>query len=162
MASTGAGYDLSPTTFSPDGRIFQVEYATKAVENSGTVVGIRCADGVVLGVEKVMLSKMLLPSSNRRVAAVAPHAGQSGSQITQVSSSSGGIGPEHRGALGAGDVATVAAALALDGSAAEHYNGKLASPTLWREALDLSLLSATVSRRIIAGIWVAFFQECQQ
>ena len=63
MASTGAGYDLSPTTFSPDGRIFQVEYATKAVENSGTVVGIRCADGVVLGVEKVMLSKMLLPSA---------------------------------------------------------------------------------------------------
>ena len=55
MASTGAGYDLSPTTFSPDGRIFQVEYATKAVENSGTVVGIRCADGVVLGVEKVCL-----------------------------------------------------------------------------------------------------------
>ena len=38
-------------------------------------LGIRCADGVVLGVEKVMLSKMLLPSSNRRVAAVAPHAG---------------------------------------------------------------------------------------
>ena len=53
-------------------------------------------------------------------------------------------------------------ALALDGSAAEHYNGKLASPTLWREALDLSLLSATVSRRIIAGVWVAFFQECQR
>ena len=75
MASTGAGYDLSPTTFSPDGRIFQVEYATKAVENSGTVVGIRCADGVVLGVEKVMLSKMLLPSSNRRVATVSAHAG---------------------------------------------------------------------------------------
>ena len=75
MASTGAGYDLSPTTFSPDGRIFQVEYATKAVENAGTVVGIRCKDGVVLGVEKVMLSKMLLPSSNRRVATVASHAG---------------------------------------------------------------------------------------
>ena len=61
VASTGAGYDLSPTTFSPDGRIFQVEYATKAVENAGTVVGMKCKDGVVLGVEKVMLSKMLLP-----------------------------------------------------------------------------------------------------
>ena len=75
MASTGAGYDLGATTFSPDGRIFQVEYATKAVENSGTVIGIRCSDGVVLGVEKVIFSKMLLPSSNRRVATVAPHVG---------------------------------------------------------------------------------------
>lgn len=30
-------YDLSAGTFSPDGRIFQVEYAKKAVENSGYV-----------------------------------------------------------------------------------------------------------------------------
>ncbi len=27
-------YDLSASTFSPDGRVFQVEYAMKAVENS--------------------------------------------------------------------------------------------------------------------------------
>ncbi|KAH8070732.1 hypothetical protein JL720_11739 [Aureococcus anophagefferens] len=33
----------------------RVEYATKAVENAGTVVGMKCKDGVVLGVEKVML-----------------------------------------------------------------------------------------------------------
>lgn len=75
MASTGAGYDLSTTTFSPDGRIFQVEYATKAVENSGTTIGIRCSDGIVLGVEKVIFSKMLLKSSNRRVATLDSHAG---------------------------------------------------------------------------------------
>lgn len=75
MASTGAGYDLSPTTFSPDGRIFQVEYATKAVENSGTTIGIRCADGIVVGVEKVIFSQMLVTSSNRRVLPVASHAG---------------------------------------------------------------------------------------
>jgi 20S proteasome subunit alpha 7 len=67
MSSIGTGYDQSTTTFSPDGRVFQIEYAAKAVENSGTAVGIRCKDGVVLGVEKQKLSKMLVPGSNRRV-----------------------------------------------------------------------------------------------
>jgi Proteasome subunit A N-terminal signature len=32
-------YDLSASQFSPDGRVFQVEYAQKAVENSGYVAG---------------------------------------------------------------------------------------------------------------------------
>ncbi|KAG2384378.1 Proteasome subunit alpha type-3 [Vigna angularis] len=48
MSSIGTGYDLSVTTFSPDGRVFQIEYAAKAVDNSGTVIGIKCKDGVVL------------------------------------------------------------------------------------------------------------------
>lgn len=76
MAS-GAGYDLSPTTFSPEGRVFQVEYAGKAVEKSGTAIGIRCVDGVVLGVEKIIASKMLVQGSagNRRIQSVDVHAG---------------------------------------------------------------------------------------
>ena len=37
MSSIGTGYDLSSTSYSPDGRVFQVEYAAKAVENSGYV-----------------------------------------------------------------------------------------------------------------------------
>uniref|UniRef100_A0A8C6BZZ9 Proteasome alpha-type subunits domain-containing protein n=1 Tax=Monodon monoceros TaxID=40151 RepID=A0A8C6BZZ9_MONMO len=45
MSSIGTRYDLSASTFSPDGRVFQVEYAMKAVENSGTAIGIRCKDG---------------------------------------------------------------------------------------------------------------------
>jgi 20S proteasome subunit alpha 7 len=36
MSSIGTGYDLSVTTFSPDGRVFQIEYAAKAVDNSGS------------------------------------------------------------------------------------------------------------------------------
>ncbi|KAL3761553.1 LOW QUALITY PROTEIN: hypothetical protein ACHAW5_003101 [Stephanodiscus triporus] len=60
MASSGSGYDLSSSTFSPDGRIFQIEYAAKAVENAGTALGLRCADGVVLAVEKPLVNRMLV------------------------------------------------------------------------------------------------------
>ncbi|BBN19305.1 hypothetical protein Mp_8g09510 [Marchantia polymorpha subsp. ruderalis] len=75
MSSIGTGYDLSVTTFSPDGRVFQIEYATKAIDNSGTVVGIKCKDGIVLGVEKLIASKMLLEGSNRRIHSVNRHSG---------------------------------------------------------------------------------------
>lgn len=75
MSSIGTGYDLSVTTFSPDGRVFQVEYAAKAVDNSGTVVGIKCKDGIVMGVEKLITSKMMLPGSNRRIHSVHRHSG---------------------------------------------------------------------------------------
>lgn len=37
MSSTGAGYDLAANIYSPDGRVFQIEYAGKAVEASGYV-----------------------------------------------------------------------------------------------------------------------------
>lgn len=75
MSATGAGYDYSVSTFSPNGRVFQVEYAHKAVEKSGTAIGIRCVDGVVLGVEKSIVSKMLVEGSNRRIWTVDLHAG---------------------------------------------------------------------------------------
>ncbi|KAL9587351.1 MAG: hypothetical protein Q9212_000278 [Teloschistes hypoglaucus] len=70
MTSIGTGYDLTNSTFSPDGRNFQVEYATKAVENGGTAIGIRCNDGVVLAVEKIITSKLLKPGANKRIASI--------------------------------------------------------------------------------------------
>lgn len=77
MASSGAGYDYSASTFSPDGRIFQVEYASKAVENAGTVIGIKAKDGVVMGVSKPILHKMVVPStgSYKRIHNIDTHAG---------------------------------------------------------------------------------------
>jgi 20S proteasome subunit alpha 7 len=52
-----------------------VEYATKAVENGGTAIGIRCRDGVVLAVEKLIGSKLLVPGSNKRISSVDTHVG---------------------------------------------------------------------------------------
>jgi 20S proteasome alpha/beta subunit len=48
----------------------QVEYAVKAVENGGTAVGIRCKDGVVLALEKLVTSKLLKAGANKRIATV--------------------------------------------------------------------------------------------
>lgn len=75
MSGIGTGYDLSTTTYSPDGKLFQIEYAMKAVDNSGTAVGVRVKDGIVFGVEKIVISKMLEPGSNRRIYTVDKHVG---------------------------------------------------------------------------------------
>ncbi|KAF8631207.1 hypothetical protein AX15_002538 [Amanita polypyramis BW_CC] len=81
MTSIGTGYDLSASTYSPDGRIFQVEYATKAVENSGTAIGLRVKDGIVLAVEKLVHSKLLVPAANRRIQTVDRHIGMATSGL---------------------------------------------------------------------------------
>ncbi|TFY72745.1 hypothetical protein EVG20_g279 [Dentipellis fragilis] len=75
MTSIGTGYDLSASTYSPDGRIFQIEYANKAVENSGTAIGLRVKDGIILAVEKLVHSKLLVPGANRRIQTIDRHIG---------------------------------------------------------------------------------------
>jgi 20S proteasome subunit alpha 7 len=75
MSSIGTGYDLSAAQFSPDGRVFQVEYAQKAVENSGTVIGLRGKDGVVFAVEKLVTSKLYESGSNKRIFNIDRHIG---------------------------------------------------------------------------------------
>jgi proteasome alpha subunit len=51
FAKPGA-YDYNATVFSPDGRLYQVEYAMEVVNRGGTILGIKCQDGVVLGSEE--------------------------------------------------------------------------------------------------------------
>ncbi|AIN99399.1 proteasome alpha 7 subunit, putative [Leishmania panamensis] len=75
MAGTGSGHDQSTDVFSAEGRVFQVEYAGKAVDNSSTAVAACCKDGVVVAVEKIHSSRMLESGSNNRIHAVDRQAG---------------------------------------------------------------------------------------
>ena len=51
FAAPGA-YDRAITVFSPDGRLFQVEYAMELVNRGATILGIQCPEGLVLGSEE--------------------------------------------------------------------------------------------------------------
>jgi 20S proteasome subunit alpha 7 len=73
MAGAGSGYEGNAFTFSPDGRLFQVEYATKAVDKETITIGVRCSDGVLLAVEKPFFSPLLTPGSNSRIYWVDSH-----------------------------------------------------------------------------------------
>jgi len=46
------GYDMTPTMYSPDGRIYQVEYAIETVKRGAIAIGLQVKDGVVLAVEE--------------------------------------------------------------------------------------------------------------
>lgn len=52
-----------------------MEYAGKAVENSGTVIALRGKDGVVFAVEKLVTSKLYEPGANKRIFHVDEHVG---------------------------------------------------------------------------------------
>lgn len=57
-------YDSRTTIFSPEGRLYQVEYAMEAIGNAGSAIGILSSDGVVLVGEKKVTSKLLQTSKS--------------------------------------------------------------------------------------------------
>lgn len=52
-------YDSRTTIFSPEGRLFQVEYAMEAIGHAGTGLGILATDGILLAAERKNTNKLL-------------------------------------------------------------------------------------------------------
>ncbi|KAF2403586.1 proteasome subunit alpha type 2-B, partial [Trichodelitschia bisporula] len=79
-------YSFSLTTFSPSGKLVQIEYALNAVNQGVTSLGIKATNGVVLATEKKSSSPLIDPLSSSKINLVTPNIGMVYS----------GMGPDYR------------------------------------------------------------------
>jgi hypothetical protein len=79
-------YSFSLTTFSPSGKLVQIEYALNAVAAGATSLGIACTDGVVIATEKKLPSILVDESTVQKILMLTPNIGVVYS----------GMGPDYR------------------------------------------------------------------
>lgn len=79
-------YSFSLTTFSPSGKLVQIEYALQAVSSGATTVGIKATNGVVVATENKSKSIIFEEHSVHRVEKITDHIGMIYS----------GMGPDYR------------------------------------------------------------------
>jgi proteasome alpha subunit len=75
MQPANMAYDRAITVFSPDGRLFQVEYAREAVKRGTTTVGLKYKTGAVLIVDKRVTSRLIEPNSIEKIFEIDDHIG---------------------------------------------------------------------------------------
>ncbi|OLQ04087.1 Proteasome subunit alpha type-5 [Symbiodinium microadriaticum] len=75
-------YDRGVNTFSPEGRLFQVEYAIEAIKLGSTAIGVCTKEGVILVVEKRVTSPLVDPSSIEKLLEIDYHMGCAMSGLT--------------------------------------------------------------------------------
>jgi proteasome alpha subunit len=73
MQHQAMGYDRVAQTFSPEGRILQVEYADKTVRLGSASIGMVCKDGVVLISDKRQKDKLVVESSTNKITEIDEH-----------------------------------------------------------------------------------------
>ncbi|KAF6011318.1 proteasome component pup2 [Brettanomyces bruxellensis] len=82
MFLTRSEYDRGVSTFSPEGRLFQVEYSLEAIKLGSTAIGICTSQGVILAVEKRVTSPLLESDSVEKIMEVEKHVGCAMSGLT--------------------------------------------------------------------------------
>ena len=73
--SRGREYDRAITIFSPEGRIYQVEYALELVKRGSPIVGVRSEEGVILAAMEPQLSKLAAPGNSKKIFKIDDHIG---------------------------------------------------------------------------------------
>lgn len=73
MFLTRSEYDRGVNTFSPEGRLFQVEYAIEAIKLGSTAIGICTKEGCVLAVEKRITSTLMEPTTVEKIVEIDRH-----------------------------------------------------------------------------------------
>jgi proteasome alpha subunit len=74
-------YDRAITVFSPEGRLYQVEYAREAVKMGSTTIGIKFKDGVALIIDKKVRSRLIEPRSIEKIYIIDEHIGAASSGL---------------------------------------------------------------------------------
>lgn len=69
------GYDRAITVFSPQGRLYQVEYAREAVKKGTISLGIVYSDGVLLGADKNVVERLMVSDAVEKLYQVDSHIG---------------------------------------------------------------------------------------
>merc|ERR1712070_327316 len=82
MFLTRSEYDRGVNTFSPEGRLIQVEYAIEAIKHGSTAIGIATREGCVLACEKRLTSTLMEPRSVEKILEVDDHIGAAMSGLT--------------------------------------------------------------------------------